>query len=163
MGVIKVIHVICVLVWVGQLMTLSRLMACHAKEEREATESEVTLCSRLYYFAQMPAMLIGVTTGLILIGGVDLSFKPGWFHMKLMFIFLMIGVDLLMGRMVARLGRGAGFGPAAKYKMIHGMAGLALIGVAVSLYVVRDRDGEVLHRAAKIERVSSKFNQIMGD
>ncbi|MCB1135413.1 MAG: CopD family protein [Chlamydiia bacterium] len=146
MAIIKMLHVLCVFIWVGNLLMLSRFMGYHVKEDEGTQLRMAALYRRMYYFIGMPTMCLAVFFGLILLSGVDLSYKPGWFHMKLTFILVMIVLDTMCGRMVSKLSEAADRSRGIKYKIFHGVTGLTLIAILVSLYVVRDRDGEVLHR-----------------
>jgi uncharacterized integral membrane protein (TIGR00701 family) len=153
MGIVKMLHVACVMIWMGNLLSLTRLMA-HAFMEEEKTQKDIAaMFSRMYSYISLPFMLLSVTFGMILITNVDFSYKPGWFHMKLTLIFLMIAMDMICGRWVGQFRERAEKGeyrhPARQYKILHSMIGVVMLMILVSVYVVRDLDGEMRHSIEK--------------
>lgn len=143
---IRFIHVTAVIMWVGALMMHTRLLVDAAKAEGEVRAYLAQRCYRMYQFIQMPMMWVALTMGLILISSVEFGYKPGWFHMKMVFIVGMILTDVASGRYATALARGDDMGATKKFHIVHGAAALCLIGVLISLYVVRDRVGEVRYR-----------------
>jgi putative membrane protein len=150
MAIVKVLHVLCVFIWIGNLLNLSRLMGYHVKEAPEVQVRMARLYQRLYYFIGMPTMTLSLVFGMILISRVNLEYKPAWFHMKLTFVAIILLCDVACGRFVARLNRETDSGRGASYKALHGVLGLMLIGILVSVYVVRDPMGEIAHKARPI-------------
>lgn len=149
MAIIKLLHVTCVFIWVGNLLMLSRFMGYQVKEEPAVQMRLAAIYQRIYYFVGLPTMCLSMLFGFILLSGVDLSYRPGWLHMKITFILLMFLLDMWCGRLVSQLNEKPDTGRGAKYKAFHGIAGLALIGILCSVYVVRDREGEFLHQQEK--------------
>lgn len=135
MGWVKVFHFVFVFIWVGSLMTLTRMMMKHNSYTEEVKEVMVNLYSRFYNFAQLPSMIIAVTLGMILIGQLDQSKNLGWFHMKLTLAMSMIFCDILCHRFIQRMREGSG-NPRMAH-VLHGVSGLLVVGIAVSLYVLR--------------------------
>lgn len=146
---IRALHVLCVVTWVGNLFALTRLLATYPKLSKEAQKPVLELCQKMSRFIGFPTMCGAVTFGMILIADVNFGYKPGWFHMKLTFILVMIICELMAGRFVASLSEGISFGNALRAKLVHIFSGIALIGIISSLYIVRDREGEVLDRHQK--------------
>ncbi len=134
MAWIKVFHFMFVFIWVGSLMTLTRMMIKHHTYEAATREVMANLYSRIYYVAQLPSMVIAVTLGMILISSLDQSGSMGWFHMKISLAMMMIMCDVVCSRFVTKLqAEGSNKG----VHVLHGVSGLLLVGIAVSLYVVR--------------------------
>jgi putative membrane protein len=146
MAFVKFFHVLAGFMWVGTLLMLTRLMGYHVKENPQTQERLAALYKRMYYFVGMPTMAVALVLGLVLLTQVDWTYRPGWFHMKLLFIVCMVLLDAQCGRFVSRLNEGPDSSRGVQYKIFHGLTGLTLIAILLSLYVVRDRDGEVLHR-----------------
>lgn len=146
MTIVKFLHLLCVFIWIGGLMSLTRLMGYHVKETPEVQARLAKLYHRMYFFVQLPTMVLAVVMGLILWSQLDLSYHPGWFHMKLTFAAGLVACDLVCMRFVKQLAEGPDQSNGKQYKMLHGMTGLLLILVLVSGVIVRDKTGEILHR-----------------
>lgn len=150
MAFIKLLHVVLVFVWVGSLMMLTRLMGYHVKESPDTQMRLAKMYKRTYNFVQFPSMVLGVIFGLILWAGLDLSFKPGWFHFKLTAAAGLIVCDLVCGAYVRKLNQEPDLSRGVKYKMLHGFTGLLLIAVLSAGILVRDKKGEIIHQHEKI-------------
>ena len=92
-----------------------------------------------------------LTAGLILIGTVEFAYTPLWIHSTMVFIVGKILEVVGSGRYATALARGEALGQVRKLHMVHGGAALCLLGVLFSLYVVRDRSGEVRYRFSEEE------------
>jgi uncharacterized membrane protein len=97
----------------------------------------------MYNFVQFPCMILAVLLGLILWSQLDLSHKPGWFHMKLTFALGLVVCDLVCGYFVRKLNEEPDHSRGVPYKILHGMTGLLLIGILFAGIVVRDKPGEI--------------------
>lgn len=143
MALIKLIHVLAVFIWVGNLLALTRLMGYHVKQTEETQAQLVKIYQRMIYFIGIPAMILAILCGMILITNVNWSYRPGWFHMKLLFVVGIVVADLLVMRQVGQLTQGPDRSRGVRYKVVHGVVGLMLIGILCSAYLVRDRKGEI--------------------
>lgn len=143
MLIVKLLHVVAVFIWVGNLLALTRLMGYHVKQTPETQAQLVKIYQRMIYFIGIPAMILAILCGMILISNVNWSYRPGWFHMKLTFVVGIVIADLLVMRQVARLAEGPDQSRGVRYKVVHGVVGLMLIGILCSAYLVRDRRGEI--------------------
>ncbi len=143
MDIVKTIHVLCVFIWVGNLLALSRFMGYHVKEEANVQARLARLYRRMYLFVGVPTMIIAVTLGMVLLTNVTLKNSGGWFHMKLVFILAIIACDLVIGSRIKALNAGPETGKGVKYKILHGVLALMLIGTLVSVYIVRDKEAEI--------------------
>jgi len=131
-------------------MSLTRLMGYHVKENVDTQMRLAKLYHRMYRLVQFPCMVVAVVLGLILWSGLDLSYKPGWFHMKLTFAIGMVICDLVCGHYVRKLNLEPDLGAGKQYKMLHGMTGLMLIFILMSSLIIRDKPGEIIHRHEKM-------------
>ena len=153
---VKVIHVLCVFIWVGNLITLSRLLGYHVKEEVETQEKIVKWYKRMYYFIDIPFMLLSIVLGLFLLMQTQFSQHPVWFTVKLFFIMGIIACDMLVGNQVSRLQREFKKSKGIQFKILHGVIGLLFLGVIISLYVIRDQKEELrVQVLAELEAVRS--------
>ena len=133
MATLKLLHVLFVFVWIGSLLTLSRLMGYLAKESVVVQHRVAYLARRMYLLIDLPAMLIAIALGLSLLFLKETNWKAPWLHMKLTLAFLLIVCDLATGW---RIVRGV-VDKAMGYKILHGLAGLFFIGVLVAIYILK--------------------------
>jgi putative membrane protein len=140
---IKAFHVFFMIAWVGQLMVLLRLLAKHDDQPEEAKLKLGEFYSRAYNFGQLPAMILALTFGLVLISQVNLAYKPGWFHMKIFMIMVLVGCDQICAKWVGAISRGHTPPKARAAHALHGVTGLTIIAIVISVYVVRDKEGEM--------------------
>lgn len=158
MTVLKLIHVLSAFIWVGNLLCLTRLMGYHVREDQATQVNLARLYKRMYFFISLPMMFLTVILGAVLLLNFQNGVSMGWFHMKLTFAMGLIVCDFFCGRHVLRLNRETEQGKGVKFKILHGVTGLALIGVLTSGIVVRDKEGEIRYRIA-MERQEESFGQ----
>ena len=137
MAVLKLLHVLFIFVWIGSLLTLTRLLAKLAKESDLVQERVIKILRRFYLLVDLPSMALAVVFGLCLLFLKDTNWKAPWLHMKLTFAFLLIVCDLICGRQIAKHSRTMIPGRGVSYQILHGVAGLLFIGVLVAIYVFK--------------------------
>lgn len=135
---LKMFHLLFIIIWMGTLLTLTRLLGYHVKLD-EATQLKMAkVYKRIYNFVDMPSMIAAIILGLFLLmtkaSSMDLS--QGWFHMKMTFVVLLVVVDVACGKWIQQLELTPDTGRGVKYKILHGVAGLLLIGILFSVYVL---------------------------
>lgn len=141
MSIVKALHVICVFIWVGNLLTLTRLMGYHVKEDENTQRQMAKIYKRMYNFIGLPTMTLSILFGMILITALDHTQKLAWFYWKLVFVAGLIVCDITCGKWVTILNFETETGRGLKYKILHGVTGLMFIGVIVSIYVIRHKNG----------------------
>lgn len=156
MAIAKALHLLFVFIWIGNLLALTRLMGYHVKENQSTQESLAKIYYRMYNYVQFPCMVLSIALGFLLLANLDLSYRPGWMHMKLTFALIMIVLDTVCGRFVAQLNKESDHSRGGKFKALHGCVGLSLIAILFSIAVVRDKDGEVLYREEKMQKILSE-------
>lgn len=161
MGFIKLLHLICVFTWIGNLMCLTRLMGYHAKEDAATQAHLARLYRRMYKFVSLPTMCLTIILGIVLMVNLPKGPSMGWLHMKLTFALGMIIVDILCGKEISRLNQGHITGRGVKYKIMHGVTGLLLIGILSAGVLVRDKENEVRYKIEKemTEKVAFPSNE----
>jgi|ERR1700722_9169337 len=137
MAILKLFHVFVVFVWIGSLLTLSRLSAYQAKEPPDIQLKFGKILRRMYLTVDLPAMLLTIGLGVtsVFVKGVD--WKAPWLHMKLTFAFLLILCDLLVGRQIILHSKKPIAGSGRSYKIFHGIAGVCFIGILVAIYIMK--------------------------
>lgn len=143
MTVLKMLHVLFLFVWIGSLLSLTRFLGYLPQEESLVQTRLAKLCKRIYLFVELPSLILAVVLGLILL--IPLKFGPsaGWFHMKMTFAVALVICDIICGRFVFKADAGLIPQKAIKYKILHGVTALMLIGALSSIYLVRNKTAEV--------------------
>ena len=157
---IKYLHLVAVFIWIGSLMSLTRFMGYHVKESVDTQMRLSKLYYRMYRLIQFPTMVVAVVLGTVLISQLDLSYKPGWFHIKLTCALGLIACDLFCGHCVRKLVLEPDCSRGAKYKALHGITGLMLMGLLLGSVVVRDKEGEILHRHEIVAQMETQVSVI---
>jgi protoporphyrinogen IX oxidase len=137
MAILKLFHVFVVFIWIGSLLTLSRLLAYQAKEPPEIQLKLGRILRRMYFAVDLPAMILTLCLGLssLMIKGGD--WKAPWLHMKLTFVFLLILCDLYVGKKIVLHSKAPIQGRGVRYKIFHGLAGLFFIGILIAIYIMK--------------------------
>lgn len=137
MAIVKVLHVLCIFIWTGNLLSLSRMMGYHVKQNEETQKNLALLYRRMYNFVGLPTMVLAIVFGGILVTTVDQDQGLLWFFEKMGFAIGLVVCDVICGQYIAGLNLGPDTSRGIQYKILHGIVGLLLIGVFVSIYLVR--------------------------
>lgn len=136
---LKLLHVLFIFIWIGSLLALTRLMGYHAKQTEETQRSLGKIYRRMYLLVDLPAMVLAIFLGVVLLVLKGINLKAGWFHMKMTFTVLLVICDIYAGRQAFYLSKHLVGGKGVKYKILHGLTALFLIGVLVSIYIFKAR------------------------
>lgn len=135
MIILKFLHVLFIFIWMGGLLMLTRMLGYLSKESDATFQAMNRINKRIYFFIDLPSMILAVTFGLLLLFLKDMNWKAPWLHMKLMFAFLLIVCDITCGCLIAKGKRRS----RVFYQILHGLTGLFLIGVLVAIYILKQR------------------------
>ncbi|GMV38360.1 MAG: hypothetical protein AMXMBFR64_00760 [Myxococcales bacterium] len=150
MNWLLVVHLLGVIFWMGSLLILSRMLGYHVKEELAVQTRLSAIERRLYFGALLPGLVLALGTGTwMLIDDPALLKNPG-FHMKLTLVVVGIAAQLVMQRFMGSLRDEPRKEGGARYKIVHAVLGLVLVGVLVSVLVV-SRNWKVKQAAAATE------------
>lgn len=103
---IKALHIVAFTSWMAMLFYLPRLFVYHTENRDKADFVSVIKVqeNKLYYFIGTPAIVITILTGIAMIAmNMDLFKSGGWFHLKLLFAFLLIAYHIDCGRHLKNL------------------------------------------------------------
>jgi uncharacterized membrane protein len=139
MAIVKLLHVLFLFLWVGSLLTLTRLVGYLAKEPPLVLERMLKLSRRLYLLVDLPSMIIGIGLGIILLIFNGVNLRAPWLHMKLTAAFLLVVSDVLFGCALMRHCRTQTIGKGVIYRVAHGSAGIIFIVVLVAVYILKPR------------------------
>jgi uncharacterized integral membrane protein (TIGR00701 family) len=137
MAIVKTLHVLCAFIWIGNLLALTRLLGYHVKEDEQTQLRMARIYRRMYNFVGLPTMGLTIVFGAFLFTELDPDKGIGWFIIKLLFVLGLVVCDVICGQFIAALNQNADTSRGVKYKILHGVAGLLLIGVLVSIYILR--------------------------
>ncbi len=150
-----VFHVLGFVMWVGGLMLVSRLLGWHAQQTPEVQAPVGVMLKRLYYAVAVPGSVLTLVAGLLMLNEygwapLDAKLEGAGFHIKLTLVFGLIVLDVMTYLGVTRLASGQ-VTPKGKAMAIHGLVGLLLIGILVTIFVVRPgmKQKKADERAAK--------------
>lgn len=137
MAFLKLFHVLCVFIWIGCLLALTRLMIYQVKESVEVQVRLSSIYKRMYFFIDLPAMVLAIVSGIALFFIKKVDWSGGWLHMKLTFVVFLIACDVVMAFQIQRpiVGKGVG------YKVLHGLVLLFLILTLASIYILKQKNG----------------------
>lgn len=136
MAVIKTLHVLCAFIWVGNLLALTRLMGYQVKEDEHTQMRLARIYRRMYQFVGLPTMALTVIFGAILFSQINLEEGMAWLVCKIIFAVGIIVCDVICGQFISELNIKPCTGRGIQYKILHGVVGLLLIGVIVSIYIL---------------------------
>ncbi len=137
MNYIKLLHILFMIIWVGQLLSLSRLLGYNRKLSVEALKEMVPLYYRMYLFVEVPSMILAIGTGVLLMLNKMEVLKMPYFHLKLTLVGLLVILDFVLGKSILDLKHNVVKEGVVKYKILHGLCGLVLIGVLYAIYVMK--------------------------
>lgn len=135
MYILKMLHILFMIIWVGQLLFLTRFLGYSRKTSPEAFKEMIPLCVRMYFYIELPSMLLALSSGILLLAQKTHLLKMPYFHLKLTLVSLLVLTDLYLGKSVYRLRRGKGSLSPLKYKVLHSIPGLFLIAILWAIYV----------------------------
>ncbi|MHC4973217.1 MAG: CopD family protein [Planctomycetota bacterium] len=138
---LKWIHVIGMVIYVGGLLTLTRLLG-HAVRFEAATSRADTyrVLKRMHKFVDWGGLFLMLAAGLWLLIADPMGkayMKQGYFHLKLLCMVALLVCDVMLSRKLFRM-EGDGPNPEAWFfKVMHGVAGLALLAALAAVFIVR--------------------------
>jgi len=139
---VKFLHVLGMIVYVGGFLALTRLAgkAVLFDTVKSRADSYRTF-RRMHMFADWGGLAIMVVCGLILLLADPWTkeyMKQGYFHMKLTFFVGILVCDVLFTRKLFFQMNAEGAQPKkAFFAALHGIAALLVVGVLISIFVVR--------------------------
>lgn len=110
---LKALHLVFVVSWFAGLLYIVRLFIYHVEAaarpeaERRVLEAQFAIMERrLWYAITWPAMILAAVFGISLMILIRAWEQP-WFHLKLVFLALLLGYHLYCGKIRKDLARGA--------------------------------------------------------
>jgi putative membrane protein len=134
-GWVLAFHLVGVVLWMGGLMTFSRVLGYHAREAPSVRPRFTYLEGRLNWLVSVPGMVltIGCGLGLLSIYGAAWFRVATWMHIKLTLVVAVIAIHAVLTAKQRRIARQRPDEPVprALFAAMHGMVGLLLIGILI--------------------------------
>ncbi len=140
MDYFKLLHLLFLLIWIGNLLALTRLLGYRKKLSPEAMGELLPLLRRMYLFVGLPSLVLVLSFGGVLLTMADLGKSLGWLHMKLTASVLLIVIDMLIGSAIEKGVSGGSLPSPAKFRLYHGGVGLLVIAALFSVVVLHGKD-----------------------
>jgi len=137
MAFVKLLHVLFVFIWVGNLLALTRLLGYHNKLDDAAQLQMGKIYRRMHLFVGLPCLALAFLFGSVLILQIDQEKGLSWFILKLIFASGLILCEFICGHFISLLTDKTDHSRGVKYKVLHGVCGLLLIGVLTSIYILK--------------------------
>lgn len=130
-------HIIGMVMWIGGLFVLSRVMRVFC-EPYQSANPLIPLVSRSFFGFVVAGCLLSLLSGIaqMVIGGMSLYFKQGWFHGKLTLVLVLFVISILLGLEVSKLARGEAL-TKGRLQSLHALTGLCFIGIVFFVIVLR--------------------------
>jgi len=134
-------HLLGLILYVGGFLALSRWLAKAVRfESADARTEAYRVLVRMHKFVDWPGLGMAVLTGLymLMVGNKHMGYmREGYFHIKLTFVLVLVVCDVIVTKKLFAL-NGEGKQPSATpFRIIHGVSGLALIGILAAMYFGR--------------------------
>ncbi len=128
-------HLIGVILWMGGLMTFSRILGYHTKEAPSARPRLSFIEGRLNALVTIPGMVLTIAFGLWLISfyGAHWFSVARWMHYKLVLVSAVLFIHIFLTIKQRQIQRQS---PSDKlnralYAALHGTIGLLMIGIVL--------------------------------
>lgn len=137
---IKWLHVLGMVLYAGGFLALTRLMGHAVRFESEQSRADAyRVYKRMHVLVDWGGLFLMLAAGLVLLlrdpWGKE-YLRQGYFHVKLTAAVVLIVCDVLFSRKLFRL-KPADRPSRAFFSALHGVAGLALMGALLAIFVLR--------------------------
>lgn len=128
--VILSIHIIAVISWMAGLLYLFRLFVYHASETENVVKQRFEVMEKkLYSIITVPAMLVALLMGLVMLYLQPSLLSQGWLHTKLLLVFFLIGITHMGGSYLKKFARGAHTPTHKAFRFLNEVPTLLMIGI----------------------------------
>ena len=139
--VLRMFHFLGFILYLGGFLAMTRWMGKAVKfANAESRADTYRIMKRMHMMVEWPGLAMIVVTGLwmFLLGNEHkLYMKQGYFHLKMTCILVLLVVDFFVSKKLFALDPNGPQPKAALFAALHGIAGLALIGILLAVTVIR--------------------------
>lgn len=138
---IRWLHFLGLVLYAGGVLSLTRLLG-HAVRfpSVESRRDAFRVLKRMHMFVDWPGLGILLGTGLFMLvrdfKGVRYM-EQGYFHMKLTAVLALVACDVVVTRALLRMRAEGPLPKPALFRIVHGIAGLALLGALAAVTIVK--------------------------
>lgn len=133
---IKTLHVIAIISWMAGLLYLPRIFVYHKDvgTNSEAAQLFKTMELRLFHIIMVPAMILSLTSGLILtmIPGI---WSSGWLHLKVTCVIGLVVYQYLLNHWRLALANGTCSHSSKFFRIINEIPTLLLVIIVICVIV----------------------------
>ena len=134
---VKAFHLVAMVSWFAGLFYLPRLFVYHAgSDDATSTERFKVMERKLYWGIMTPAAIVTVALGVWLV-----TFNPsyymssGWFHTKLLLVFLLLGYHHACGRLLKKFALDLNSKSPVFYRWFNEFPVVLLVAIAILVIV----------------------------
>ena len=133
---LKALHIIAVISWMAGLLYLPRLFVYHAGVAPGSPQSEAfkVMERRLYTYIMWPAMTVTWLVGIVL-ALQGQWFGAGWFHAKLVLVFIMTILHGLFGHWMEEFSRDRNSRSQKFYRITNEIPTVLMIAIVILVVV----------------------------
>ncbi|MEP2703605.1 MAG: protoporphyrinogen oxidase HemJ [Roseibium sp.] len=133
---IKAVHVMSVIAWMAGLFYLPRLYVYHVDAEVGSVQSETfkIMERRLFKAIMRPAMISTWIFGLWTAYELD-AWTDGWFHAKLLLVFLMSGYNDYLGKFLKAFAADKNIKSAKFFRILNEVPTVLMVGIVIMVVV----------------------------
>ncbi|MEP3431684.1 MAG: protoporphyrinogen oxidase HemJ [Roseibium sp.] len=133
---IKAVHVMSVIAWMAGLFYLPRLFVYHVDAEVGSVQSETfkIMERRLFKAIMRPAMISTWIFGLWTAYELD-AWTDGWFHAKLLLVFLMSGYNDYLGKFLKAFASDKNIKSAKFFRILNEVPTVLMVGIVIMVVV----------------------------
>lgn len=133
---IKAVHVMSVIAWMAGLFYLPRLFVYHVDAEVGSVQSETfkIMERRLFKAIMRPAMISTWIFGLWTAYELD-AWTDGWFHAKLLLVFLMSGYNDYLGKFLKAFAADQNIKSAKFFRILNEVPTVLMVGIVIMVVV----------------------------
>ena len=137
----KWVHVLGMVIYVGGVLTLTRLLGHAVRYELETSRADAyRVLKRMHVFVDWGGLFLMLAGGVWLLVADPMGklyMKQGYFHLKLTCVIVLIVGDIFLSRKLFGLQADGPQPKATFFRIMHGIAGLALLGALAAVFIVR--------------------------
>ena len=126
---ILVFHLFGVIFWIGSLLLIASLLGMVSDEVGVAKERFIMTASNLFFGGCNIGGAVAILFGLILMLMEPAVLKQGWFHTKLLLVFIVLLVHIRLHRRIVALSDNPSAVTHTEFRVIHGIVSLMLLGI----------------------------------
>lgn len=134
---LKAFHLICVISWMVGLLYLPRIYVYHCSAKLKSSEDFTfqLMEKRLLKIIMLPAMILTLISGILLVGIYGFNNLGEWFHLKLTLVLILLYIHHFLGQKRKDFAQGVNKHSAKFYKIINEVPTMLMILIVILVIV----------------------------